>query len=386
MTAKAAQERKRARQLPFMGGTKAPPCARPFKSVCGVQSTRCEARSALISPRADSTPPHHTAPDTRRGIRFALSRRLLSQARRRARATLNSEALRFPSAPVRVSFLQVAATRAPVETPLQPWPMIPLHCTAIRPDSTPDLAGDSIRPNPRFISRPADAPGRPARRPLRAVTPDSPDPNITSVTWGRSLQTDCTAEVTAAQTAFRSNTRNHQVKHPMDLYRSGAVTPVARKRPTGAPAPPLIGRPSGGFTTAFRMSAHRHASTVPVRRRLPPQTRGHCGLHGGPRRATRRLRRVFRRYASKPVLSRRRSPCPRGRVSPAPFPRVAVRPFRTPFRIHRQEMCGQMRHTLLADRWLFGRPTGGFSPKSAAGGPGMPVPPSVFPPLETPLS
>ena len=110
----------------------------------------------------------------------------------------------------------------------------------------------------------------------------------------------------------------------MDLYRSGAVTPVARKRPTGAPAPPLIGRPSGGFTTAFRMSAHRHASTVPVRRRLPPQTRGHCGLHGGPRRATRRLRRVFRRYASKPVLSRRRSPCPRGATAARLRSRVSL--------------------------------------------------------------
>ena len=50
----------------------------------------------------------------------------------------------------------------------------------------------------------------------------------------------------------------------MDIYRSGADTPVARKRPTGAPAPPLIGRPTGGFTTAFRMSAHRPASTDPV--------------------------------------------------------------------------------------------------------------------------
>jgi hypothetical protein len=69
---------------------------------------------------------------------------------------------------------------------------------------------------------------------------------------------------------------------------------------------------------------------------------------------------------------------------PAPLPRVAVRPFRTPFRDRRQEMCGQMRHTILADRRLFGRPSGGSSLKSAAGGPGMPAPPSVSPPLEPP--
>ena len=43
-------------------------------------------------------------------------------------------------------------------------------------------------------------------------------------------------------------------------------------------------------------------------------------------------------------------------------------------------MCGQMRHTILADRRLIGRPSGGFSQKSAAGGPDQRCfPPSVFP-------
>ena len=40
------------------------PCAPPYKPECGVQSVRCEARTALISPRTDSTPPHLSAPGT----------------------------------------------------------------------------------------------------------------------------------------------------------------------------------------------------------------------------------------------------------------------------------------------------------------------------------
>jgi len=35
-----------------------------YKPECGVQSVRCEARTALISHRADSTPPHLSAPGT----------------------------------------------------------------------------------------------------------------------------------------------------------------------------------------------------------------------------------------------------------------------------------------------------------------------------------
>ena len=42
----------------------ATPCAPQYKSVCGVQSVRCEARTALISHRSDSTPPHLCAPGT----------------------------------------------------------------------------------------------------------------------------------------------------------------------------------------------------------------------------------------------------------------------------------------------------------------------------------
>jgi hypothetical protein len=44
--------------------TSTTPCASQYKLVCGVQSARCEARTALISPRADSTPPHFSAPGT----------------------------------------------------------------------------------------------------------------------------------------------------------------------------------------------------------------------------------------------------------------------------------------------------------------------------------
>jgi hypothetical protein len=49
--------------------------------------------------------------------------------------------------------------------------------------------------------------------------------------------------------------------------------------------------------------------------------------------------------------------------------------------IRRQEMCGQMRHTILADRRLIGHPSGGFSLKSAAGGPDQ----RCFPPSVSPL-
>ena len=42
-----------------------------YKPERGVQSARCEARAALISPRADSTPPHLCAPDDRRSNRYA---------------------------------------------------------------------------------------------------------------------------------------------------------------------------------------------------------------------------------------------------------------------------------------------------------------------------
>jgi len=37
----------------------------------GVQSARCEARTSLISHRADSTPLHRSAPDDRRSNRYA---------------------------------------------------------------------------------------------------------------------------------------------------------------------------------------------------------------------------------------------------------------------------------------------------------------------------
>ena len=49
------------------------PCAPQCKLERGVQSVRCEARTSLISPRADSTPPHLSAPDDRRSNRYAAS-------------------------------------------------------------------------------------------------------------------------------------------------------------------------------------------------------------------------------------------------------------------------------------------------------------------------
>ena len=85
-------------------------------------------------------------------------------------------------------------------------------------------------------------------------------------------------------------------------------------------------------------------------RRPPRRSPGRCGLHGGPSRATCRLRQVVAAVAAPPSCPAVRALAQGGDGCPAPLPRVAGRPFRTPFRDRRQEMCGQMRHTILADR------------------------------------
>ena len=108
-------------------------------------------------------------------------------------------------------------------------------------------------------------------------------------------------------------------------------------------------------------------------RRPPRHSPCRCGLHGGPRRFTRRLRRVVHRSSGGHRLVPPSEPLPQGGDGcPAPLPRVAVRPFRTPFRDRRQEMCGQMRHTILAHRRLIGHPSGGFSQTRRFKGPAEP--------------
>ena len=174
---------------------------------------------------------------------------------------------------------------------------------------------------------------------------------ISSVTWGRSLQTDCVAAVTAAQTAFRSNTGNRQVDHPMNIYslrdcHAGCEEKANRRASPSTHRTPY-GRVHHGVPNV-RSSPRVHGSGHPSPPRLAP---GRCGLHGGTRRFTRRLRRVVHRSSGGHRLVPPSEPLPQGGDGcPAPFPRVAVRPFRTPFRDRRQEMCGQMRHTILADR------------------------------------
>ena len=132
------------------------------------------------------------------------------------------------------------------------------------------------------------------------------------------------------------------------------------------------------------MAAHRPASTDPVTAPAPATA--------GSLRAPRWDKTVHTPItACCPPLPRRPPSCPTvgalaqgGDGCSAPFPRVAVRPFRTPFRDRRQEMCGQMRHTILANRRFIGRPSGGFILKSAAGGPGNASSPHQFPPLWKP--
>ena len=118
----------------------------------------------------------------------------------------------------------------------------------------------------------------------------------------------------------------------MILYHSGADTPVAKKRPTGAPAPPLIGRPTGGFTRrsecpliAPRPRFLASVARPGIRRVAAGSTVGQDGPHAD-------YCVLSATVVAAPVLSRRRSPCPRGRRLPGPLPRVAGRPFRTPFR------------------------------------------------------
>jgi len=78
-----------------------------------------------------------------------------------------------------------------------------------------------------------------------------------------------------------------------------------------------------------RSSPRVHGSWHPSPAPAPP---GRCGLHGGPRRATRRLRRVVAAVASPPSCPTVGALAQGGVGCPAPLPRVAGRPFRTPFK------------------------------------------------------
>ena len=98
------------------------------------------------------------------------------------------------------------------------------------------------------------------------------------------------------------------------------------------------------------MSAHRPASTVPGIRRPPRLSPGRCGLHGGPRRATRRLRRVVHRSSGGPRLIPPSAPLPKGATAARPAPACRWTAIPNAFQNRRQEMCVQMRHTILADR------------------------------------
>jgi hypothetical protein len=83
--------------------------------------------------------------------------------------------------------------------------------------------------------------------------------------------------------------------------------------------------------TAFRMSAHRPASTAPGAGRPPRLTPGRFGLHGGRVRDTRRVRRARHRGngGARPVPPPEPSPVG-GALCTSLLPRVAGRPFRTP--------------------------------------------------------
>ena len=110
----------------------------------------------------------------------------------------------------------------------------------------------------------------------------------------------------------------------MNLYRSGADTPVARKRPTGAPAPPLIGRPSGGFTRRSECpliaSRPRFRSSVArpgYRRVAAGSTVGQDGSHAD-------YGVLSTAVAAATVLSHRRSPCPKGATAARLRSRVSL--------------------------------------------------------------
>ena len=135
----------------------------------------------------------------------------------------------------------------------------------------------------------------------------------------------------------RRRERCVQCAAPLSFH-GGRILPEALRFPSET-APPQGGRCGPGrdcrkryaCQTAFRMSAHRPASTSPGSRRPPRLAPGRFGLHGGPVRDTRRVRRVRAAVPARPSWPTAGALALRGRVCPAPFPRVAARPFRTPF-------------------------------------------------------
>jgi hypothetical protein len=80
------------------------PCAPQYKPERGVQSVRCEARTALISHRADSTPPHLSAPGTgaqTATLRLVMEPALKGQVPRQGYASRPSVSILTPYGPRR---------------------------------------------------------------------------------------------------------------------------------------------------------------------------------------------------------------------------------------------------------------------------------------------
>ena len=173
---------------------------------------------------------------------------------------------------------------------------------------------------------------------------------------------------------------------PRTSTRSGADTPVASKgQPSRQPLHSSDALRAGSHGVPnVRSSPRVHGSGHPSPPRRPP---GRCGLHGGARRFTCRLRQVVRRYRVGPRLVPPSEPLPKGATAARLRSRVSL--FGHSERL--SETAGKKCVSKCATQFLL---IGGKLDALRAGphrrarqaDRECQFPPSVSPPLETPLS